>query len=319
MKFNEKETLWCEKYRPQVIEDCVLSKPLKEAFLGFIEKGDMPNIILHGGPGTGKTTAAKALCKEMGYDYILINASNDRNIDVLRTTITGFASCASFDSDMKVVILDEADFANPNTLQPALRAAIEEFSKTTRFIFTCNYPDRIIKPLHSRCSVFSYDIPKEEKMTLISLFLKRVIAILDNEKILYDKKTIAELILKHYPDYRRILNDLQRYAYVNGTIDENVLKSSKAYNVAELVGYIKNKEFKLMRKWTVENIADKDVNSVFRDFYDNVQEYLIPISIPLMILTIARYQFQGVTCPDPEINFAAFCTELMAEDFQWIA
>lgn len=316
MKFNEREKLWVEKYRPNTIEDCVLPKGIKEAFLGFIEKDDMPNIILSGGAGTGKTTAAKALCKELGYDYIVINASNDRNIDTLRSTINQFASAASLESDIKVVIMDEADYMGP-FLQPALRGAIESFSKTTRFIFTCNYPHKIIDAIHSRCSSFSYDVPTDEKMLLIGGFLKRVMSILENEGIEYDKKTVAELILKHFPDYRRVLNELQRYAAINGRIDELILKSVKAYNVAELVKYLKDRDFKAMRKWTVENIADKDVNSVFRDFYDNLYEYLAPTAVPAVILTLARYQYQGSTCPDPEINFAAFCTELMDDDVEW--
>jgi DNA polymerase III delta prime subunit len=310
------ENLWVEKYRPQSIEDCILPKDIKAAFLGFIENKEMPNIILAGGAGTGKTTAAKALCKEMGYDSIVINASNDRNIDVLRTTINQFASAASLESDIKVVIMDEADYMG-QLLQPAMRGAIENFSKTTRFIFTCNYPHRIIEALHSRCAFFTYDTPTEEKRILAAGFMKRVFAILENEGIEYDKKTIAELILKHFPDYRRVLNELQRYSTISGRIDEEILKSSKAYNVAELVGYLKDKEFKSMRKWTVENIADRDVNTVFRDLYDNLYEYIEPSSIPLVILNIAKYQYQGINCPDPEINFSAFCTELMSDDVDW--
>jgi DNA polymerase III delta prime subunit len=316
LKINEREKLWVERYRPQTIEDCILPKGLREAFQGFVTKGDMPSIILAGGAGTGKTTAAKALCNELGYDWIIINASNDRNIDILRGTITQFASSASLMSDTKVVIMDEADYANPQTLQPALRGAIEEFSKTTRFIFTCNYPHRIIEPLHSRCSVFTYDVPNDEKLMLAGAFMKRAFAILENEGIEFDKKTVAELIKKHFPDYRRILNELQRYSSINGRIDEGVLKSAKQYNVKELVGYLTQKDFRGMRKWAVENIADKDVNSVFRDIYDGMYEYMEPSSVPLAVLTIAKYQLQGMSCPDPEINFAAFCVELMS-DIDW--
>ena len=317
IKFNEREKIWCEKYRPMTIDECILPKGIREAFKGFVEKGDMPSIILAGSAGTGKTTAAKALCRELGYDYILINASNDRNIDVLRGTITQFASSASLMSDVKVVILDEADYANANTLQPALRGAIEEFSKTTRFIFTCNYPQRIIPALHSRCSVFTYDIPKTERQEIALAFMKRVFAILENEGIEYDKPTIAGLIKKHFPDYRRVLNELQRYASINGKVDADILVSTKAYNIAELVGYLKDKDFKSMRKWAVENIADKDVNAVFRELYDNLYEYVEPVAIPQIILIMAQYSYQGVTCPDPEINFVAFCTELMSNSFEW--
>lgn len=313
IKFNPKEKIWTERFRPTKIEDCILPKGLKEAFEGFVSKGDMPSIILTGSAGTGKTTAAKALCNELGFDYILINASNDRNIETLRGTILQFASSASLTSDVKVVIMDEADGMNPNTLQPALRSAIEEFSKTTRFVFTCNYPQRLIPALHSRCSTLSYDIPKDEKLAIAGQFMKRVFSILEHEGIEYDKKTVADLIKKHFPDYRRVLNELQRYSSINGKVDSDILVSTKAYNVSELVGYLKDKDFRSMRKWVTENIADKDVNSVFRDIYDGIYEYLEPHSIPVCILTIAKYSYQGLTCPDPEINFAAFATECMAE------
>ena len=313
MIFNDKERLWVERYRPTVISDCVLPKNVKEAFGGFLKSNDMPNMILHGGAGTGKTTAAKALCEELGYDWMLINTSTDRNIDTIRTTIMQYASTRTMDGKLKVVILDEADGMNPQSFQPAMRGVIEDFSKTCRFIFTCNYPHRIIDPLHSRCTVLSYDIPKSEKMTLAAAFMKRIFAILDNEKVQYDKKPVAELIMKHFPDFRRVINELQRYANINGKIDESVLQSGKAYSIKDLTASLKDKDFKAVRQWAVDHIADRDSNLIFRELYDSLYDFIEQSYIPITILLINKYQYQGVTCPDPEINFVSCMIDIMEE------
>ena len=311
--FNEKDTLWTEKYRPQKIEDCVLPKHLKDQFKGIIEKGEMPNMIFSGGAGSGKTTAAKALCNELGYDWILINTSNERNLDVLRTTISSFASTMSITGSMKCVILDEFDYSNANTLQPALRSAMEELSRNCRFILTCNYPNRIIDPIHSRCASYKFEIPADEKAPLAMKVFGRINKILENESITYDKQSVASLVQRYFPDFRRMLNELQRYAIINGTIDENILKSAGGVKIDDFVAALKKRSFKDARKWIVDNAVDQDPNIIFRKIFDSMYEYVEPTSIPNLVLLIADYQYKGMTAADPEINLAAFSVAVMHE------
>jgi len=310
MQINDKESLWVEKYRPQSLSDCILPTDIKSVFDGIKAAGDLPNMILAGGPGQGKTTVAKALCEDLGYDWIIINASNERNIDVLRTTITQYASARSLEASMKCVILDEADYMNSNTLQPALRGALEEFSKNCRFIMTCNYPNKIIQALHSRCAFIDYQIPDAEKPQLAMESFKRLMFILDNEKVTYEKPALVQLVQKYFPDFRRIINECQRYSIIKGKIDMDILSSVKDVNLDPLVSALKKQEYKAMLQWVTDN-ESSDVNILFRKLYDALYEHLDPGSIPEAVLIIARYQYQGNNSADPRIQFAAAMTEFM--------
>lgn len=306
-------TLWVERHRPQKLDECVLTEDIRSVAEGIVQKGELPNLLLCGSAGTGKTTLAKALCNEFGYDSIIINGSNDRNIDVLRTTITQFASSMSINSHMKVVILDEADYLNPTSTQPALRNFIEEFSKTTRFIFTCNYPQKIIQPLHSRCSVLDFTIKSKDKPTIASQIMKRVIHILETENIEYSKQAVAKLIAKYFPDFRRVINELQRYASINGKIDEGVIGATELLEIDDFVKSLKSRDFKSAKRWIVESLATVDQHVMYRKVYDSLYEYIEPESIPQAILLIANYQYRGMTAVDPEINCAAFAVEMMSD------
>lgn len=304
----EKQFLWCEEYRPRVIEHCVLPKGLKEYFQGVVKSGDIQNMLLCGSAGTGKTTVARALCEELNSDYIIINGSEESGIDVLRTKIKQFASTVSFTGNTKVVILDEADYLNPNSTQPALRGFIEEFANNCRFIFTCNYKNRIIPALHSRCAVIEFKIPKDEKKQLAEWFFKRVYNILEVENIRFDDKVVAKVIIKHFPDFRRTLNELQRYSQ-SGSIDEGILVNVGEENMNELVHALKDKDWKKMRAWVVNNL-DNDPVTLFRKIYDT----LVPITnqVPQLVLTIADYQYKSAFVSDQEINLVACLTEIMA-------
>jgi len=305
------EYLWVEKYRPQKIDDCVLPQSLKNTFKEFIASGELPNFLFCGGAGVGKTTVAKALCNEIGAEYLFINGSEESGIDVLRTKIKSFASSVSLTDAKKVIILDEADYLNPNSTQPALRAFIEEFSNNCRFIFTCNYKNRIIDPLHSRCSVIDFKIENNEKQAIAASFFKRASNILSQENIEFDQKVVAELITKYFPDYRRILNELQRYS-VSGRIDSTILLNVTEESFKELIKNMKDKNFTEVRKWVAKN-SDSDSINIFRQLYDSAFTVMETASIPQLVLILADYQYKAAFVADHELNLMAALTEVMAQ------
>lgn len=305
------EYLWVEKYRPQKIDDCILTKELKETFKQFISSGELPNFLFAGGPGIGKTTVAKALCNEVGAEYLLINGSEESGIDTLRTKIKSFASTISLTDSKKVVILDEADYLNPNSTQPALRAFIEEFSNNCRFIFTCNYKNRIIEPLHSRCSVVDFKIENKDKQEIAAAFFKRLTVILDTENIQYDPKPIVELVTKHLPDWRRVINELQRYS-VTGKIDSGILLNLTEESFKQLIKNLKDKNFTEVRKWVAKN-GDSDSINIFRQLYDTASTNLEAGSIPQLVLILSDYQYKAAFVADHELNMMAALTEIMAQ------
>ena len=302
--------LWVERYRPKKIEDCILPQDLKDTFQDFVNKGELPNMLLCGSAGTGKTTIARALCEELGCDYIIINSSLENGIDTLRTKIANFCSTVSFSGGTKVVILDEFDHANQNSFQPAFRAFLEEFSNNVRFILTCNYKNRIIEPIHSRCAVFEFAIDKADRPKIAAKFMHRLKDILNKEEVQFDEKVVAALLMKHFPDYRRVLNELQRYAS-SGTIDEGILANVQEVSIKGLIKALKEKDFKSMRKWVVENI-DNDVSLIYRKIYDNMYDISKPQSIPNLVLLLADYQYKTAFVADQEINLVACLTECMA-------
>ena len=301
--------LWVEKYRPKTIADTILPDELKATFQEFVDAGAVPNLLLSGTQGTGKTTVARALCEELGFDYIVINGSMNGGIDTLRTDIQNFASTVSLTGSRKVVILDEADYLNPNSTQPALRGFIEEFSKNCQFILTCNFKNRIIAPLHSRCSVIDFKFRKEAKAKMAAQFIERVMDILDKEKVYAERNVVAGVITKHFPDFRRVLNELQRYG-TSGTIDAGILANTTDTSIKTLMGNLKAKEFSEMRKWVALNI-DNDPTQLFRTIYDGSYEYVKKGSIPQLVLHIADYQYKSAFVADQEVNFVAFLTEVM--------
>jgi len=303
--------LWVEKYRPKKIADTILPEGLKKTFQEFVDNGELPNMLLAGTQGTGKTTVARALCEEVGADYIVINGSMNGNIDTLRNDIKNFASTVSLNGERKVVILDEADYLNPQSTQPALRGFIEEFSKNCSFILTCNFKNRIIAPLHSRCSVIDFKIENGEKPKLAGQFFKRVKNILGDENVTANDKVVAELINRHFPDNRRILNELQRYG-ASGTIDEGILSASSDASMKELMQTLKDKNFKGVRKWVALNI-DNDPVQLFRSLYDGSSTYVSQRSIPQLVVTLADYQYKSAFVADQEINMVACLTEIMVE------
>ena len=302
--------LWVEEYRPKDISSCILPRELKETFSEFIEQGEIPNLILSGGPGVGKTTAAKAMLTEMGNTHMMINGSEESGIDVLRTKIKNFASTVSLDGGRKYIILDEADYLNPQSTQPGLRGFMEEFHNNCGYILTCNYKNRLIAPLHSRCSVIDFVIPNSEKVKLASEFMKRVCFILEEQEVKYDKRVIAEVINKHFPDWRRVLNELQRYS-ASGVIDAGILVNLTEANIKELLHSMKNKEFTNVRKWVVDNL-DNDPVHLLRAVYDNLYGSVDPSSIPHIVVIIGDYQFKAAFVADQEINMLACLTEIMA-------
>ena len=304
--------LWVEKYRPKKISDCILPSDLQEPFSEYVEQGKVPNMLLCGGPGSGKTTVAKALCVEVGLDYLMVNGSDEgRNIDTVRTTLNQFCSSVSMTGNRKAIIMDEADYMNPDSVQPALRGFIEKFGNNVSFIFTCNYRSRIIEPIHSRCAVFDFIIPNNEKPKIAERYLDRCETILDDEGVIYDKKVLVELIMKYFPDFRRVINELQRYA-TSGKIDTGILSSINEINLNELVSGLKGKKFSEVRKWANQNI-DQDTTKIFRKFYDNLSGQLKPQSVPQAILIIADYQYKSAFVADQEINLVACLTEIMVE------
>lgn len=304
----EKHFLWVEEYRPKKVDDCILPKDLKEYFSGVVKSGEIQNMLFSGTSGTGKTTVARALCEELNCDYIVINGSEESGIDVLRTKIKSFASTVSFTGNTKVVILDEADYLNPNSTQPALRGFIEEFANNCRFIFTCNFKNRIIAPLHSRCAVVEFKIPKQERIKMAMEFHRRAYAVLEQEKITTDQKVLAKVVEKYFPDFRRTLNELQRYSQT-GAIDEGILVNIGESNMQELIEAVRDKDWKKMRGWVVQNL-DNDPVTLFRRIYDT----FVPITnqVPQLVLTIADYQYKSAFVSDQEINLVACLTEIMA-------
>ena len=303
--------LWVEKYRPETVDDCILPDESKKMFKGFLEQGEIPNLLLSGPAGIGKTTIAKALCKELGADYYVINGSDEgRFLDTVRNQAKTFASTVSLTSSSgtKIIIVDEADNTTPD-VQLLLRASIEEFQKNCRFIFTCNYKNKIIEPLHSRCSVVDFHIKGKEKAQLASAFLKRINNILEQENIEFELKVVAEVIQKHFPDFRRTLNELQRYA-AKGRIDTGILAQVSDVKISDLIGYLRNREFTNMKKWVTSNI-DNEPQVIMRKIYDNLYTYLLPKSIPEAVLVIGEYQYKATFVMDQEINLVAFLTELM--------
>lgn len=305
-----KHILWCEKYRPKTIEDCILPDGIKKTFQEYVNKGEIPNLLLAGTAGVGKTTVAKALCNEVGCDYIVINGSDESGIDVLRTKIKNYASSVSLAGGRKVIIIDEADYLNPNSTQPALRGAIEEFSSNCSFIFTCNYKNRIIDPIHSRCSVVDFKI-NGSKPKMAAQFFKRVEGILEKENIPYSKDVVAAVITKHFPDNRRVLNELQRYS-VSGSIDAGILSSVADIQLDALVKALKEKDFGSTRKWVTANL-DNDPVKIYRKLYDCLYEVLESNSVPQLVLILAKYQYQAAFVADHEINMVACLTEIMVD------
>lgn len=305
------EFLWVEKYRPKTIDDTILPVDLKATFQQFVDQKNIPNLILSGSAGVGKTTVARAMLEQLGCDYIVINGSMNGNIDTLRNEILNFASTVSFSGGRKYVILDEADYLNANSTQPALRNFMEEFSRNCGFILTCNFKNRIIEPLHSRCSVIDFKISKKDMVKLALQFMKRVNFILNTENVKYESAVIAEVIQKHFPDWRRVLNELQRYA-VSGKIDSGILANMQDNSIRELIHFMKDRDFTEVRKW-VKNNLDTDVNVLYNQFYDSASDYFTPDSIPMLVLHIATYQYQNAFSANPEINFSAFCAHVMLD------
>jgi DNA polymerase III delta prime subunit len=308
---DQKNYLWVEKYRPQCIADCILPENLKNTFQEIVGSGELQNLLLSGGPGCGKTTVAKALCNEINTDWIIINCSEDGNIDTLRTRIRQFASTISISGNKKAVILDEFDYANPQSMQPALRGFIEEFSKNCRFVLTCNFKNRVIEPLHSRCTCIDFKFDNKDKMKLSAKFMDRAKMILDTEGVKYDEKVLAKLIIKHSPDFRRLINELQRYS-VSGGIDVGILTEAGDIGTDELVKAMKAKNFLDVRKWVAMNL-DNDSSHIFRKMYDALNEALEPSSVPPAILIIADYQYKAAFVADHEINLTACIVQLMME------
>ena len=302
--------LWVEKYRPKTIEECVLPMSLKSTFSDMVAKGEPQNLLFSGSAGVGKTTVAKALCNEMGSDWILINCSEEGNIDTLRTKIRQFASTVSLSGDVKkVVILDEFDYSNANSIQPALRGAIEEFANNCRFILTCNYKSRIIEPIHSRCTCIDFTLPTSEKPTIAAKMMERCVYILNQEGVKSDKKVLGQLIMKHFPDMRRILNELQRYG-VSGSIDVGILNSVADSEIKNLVSSMRNKDFAGVRRWAAVN-AETSPQEIYRKIYDALGEIIENQSVPEAILILAESQYRSAFVADQEINLVACLVQIM--------
>jgi len=303
--------LWVEKYRPKTVEQTILQKELKQTFQKIVDSGEIPNMLFTGTAGLGKTTVAKAICEQLELDYIVINGSEEGNIDTLRGKIKQFASTISLQGGYKVVILDEADYLNPQSTQPALRGFIEEFSKNCGFILTCNFKNRIIEPLHSRCSSIEFRIPNEEKPELAMEFMESCQNILNIENIQYDKKVVASLIQKFFPDWRRVLNELQRYS-ASGKIDAGILVNLSEDSIKELLTFLKSKEFTNVRRWIVNNL-DNDPSRIYRRIYDSLYDSLVPSTIPHAVVILADYSYKSAFVADQEINLLACMTELMSQ------
>ena len=309
------EFLWVEKYRPKTVDETILPVELKAVFQQFVDQKNIPNLILSGSAGVGKTTIARAMLEQLECDYIVMNGSMYGGIDTLRNEILNFASTVSLSGGRKYVILDEADYLNANSTQPALRNFMEEFSRNCGFILTCNFKNRIIEPLHSRCSVVDFKISKKDMSKLAMQFLKRVIGILETESVKYDKAVIAEVIQKHFPDWRRALNELQRYS-ATGSIDSGILANMQEISIKELLDLLRDKNFTEIRKWVANNI-DLDQNEIYRKLYEQASNFLEPTGVAQLVLIIAKYQYQAAFCANPEINLVSCLTEIMKDcEFQ---
>lgn len=307
---QKNQFLWVERYRPQTIEDCILPESIKSTFRNYVAQGELPTLLLSGSAGVGKTTIAKALCNEVGADYIMINGSDEgRKIDTLRTIVKDFASSISLTDAKKVIIVDEADYMNADSVQPALRSFIEEFSNNCRFIFTCNFKNRIIEPLHSRCVTVEFKIDPVDRQNMAAQFFKRATKILKQENVEFDPKVVAEVVTKHFPDYRRVLNELQRYS-VAGKIDSGIFVNVSADSYKELIKGLKEKDFGLVRKWVAS--TDSDTASLFRHLYDNAISVMDQSSIPQLIVILADYQFKSAFVADQEINTMSAMVEIMS-------
>jgi DNA polymerase III delta prime subunit len=305
------EFLWVEKYRPKTISDTILPQELKATFQQFVDQKNIPNLILAGSAGVGKTTVARAMLEELGCDYLVINGSMNGNIDTLRNEILEFASAMSLSGGRKYVILDEADYLNANSTQPALRNFMEEFSKNCGFILTCNFVNRIIEPLHSRCAIVEFKFSKKDLPVIAQQMMGRTCTILDTEGVPYDKAAVAELLKKHLPDWRRLINELQRYS-ATGKIDSGILVNTTQEAIKALLDAMKDKNFSLVRKWVGEH-SDTETTMLYRQFYDNAASYFQPQSIPQLVLTLAKYQHQAAFVADHEINNAACMLEIMID------
>lgn len=302
--------LWTEKYRPHTIDDCILPDRLKQPFLEYVRLKTIPNLLLSGGAGVGKTTVAKAMCDSVGCDYLVINGSDESGIDTFRTKIKNYASSMSFEGGRKVIIIDEADYLNPNSTQPALRNAMEEFAVNCSFIFTCNFKSRIIEPLHSRCAVVDFTLKSGEKQKMAALFFNRVQTILKTEKVDFDQKVLVEFIKKYFPDFRRIINELQRYSQF-GKIDTGLLSHLGDVEIVEVVKMLKEKDFGGLRKWVGSHEVEPQI--LYRKIYDTMYESLKKETVPQAVLILADYQYKQAFVADPEINMMACLTELMLQ------
>jgi len=305
------ESLWVEKFRPKTIADCILPEEYKKTFQSYVDRKEIPHLILCGSAGVGKTTVAKALCDEVGCDFLMINGSDESGIDTFRMKIKNYASSMSLMGGKKVIIIDEADYLNPNSTQPAMRAAMEEFAHNCTFIMTCNYKNRIIEPLHSRCAVIEFRIRNEDKPKMASMFMKRAANILKEEKVPFEPAVLAEVVKKHFPDFRRVLNELQRYS-ASGKIDTGILANVADVSLAELVKTLKEQNFSGMRKWVADNGNDDPVR-LYRKIYDSLYDIMDKSTIPNAVLILARYQYQAAFCADQELNLTACLTEIMVE------
>lgn len=304
---NAEDLIWVEKYRPKKIEECILPERLKKPFQEYVNQKSIPNLLLCGGAGVGKTTVAKAMCNEVGCDYMIINGSDENGVDVVRDKIKTYASSMSLSGGRKVIIIDEADYLSVNA-QAAFRNAIETFSSNCSFIFTCNYKSKLIEPLHSRCAVIEFSLKNNEKAGMASQFFKRVQGILKSEEVVFDDKVIAEVVKKHFPDFRRVINELQRFSQM-GDIDTGILAQITDVTISEVVGYLKDKDFGAIRKWVGSN--DIDPTELYRKLYDNLYDILKPVSIPQAVIIIADYSYKQSFVADAEINVMACLTELM--------
>ena len=308
---TDKQYLWVEKYRPKTIEECILPDSIKQSFRDMLSHEESQNLLLSGGAGVGKTTIARALCSELNADYLLLNCSEEGGIDTLRVKIRNFASTVSLSGGKKIVILDEFDYANANSMQPALRGFIEEFSDNCRFILTCNFKNRIIEPIHSRCTCIDFRFNETDKRKMCVAFMDRAKHILEAEGVSYDERVLAKLILKHSPDWRRTLNELQRYS-VGGEIDIGILNEIGDLKISDLVNHLKTKEYNKVREWVVNNLSN-DTAQILRKIYDSLYVRMQPQSIPAAVLIIAEYQYKSAFVADQEINLLACFTEIMME------